>query len=131
MFRDVLEFHLKFGCKVGSMPALPDPTTFALRKRLIEEEVTETLNAMEAGDLPGVADGIADAVYVLLGCAVTYGVDLREIWDAVHEANMAKVGGTRRADGKVMKPPGWVPPDVAGILARQGTLKLLTENHGA
>jgi predicted HAD superfamily Cof-like phosphohydrolase len=25
----------------------------------------------------------------------------------------------RRADGKVMKPDGWTPPDIAGVLERQ------------
>jgi hypothetical protein len=31
---------------------------------------------------------------------------------------MAKVGGRRRADGKWLKPAGWSPPDIAGLLAR-------------
>lgn len=33
---------------------------------------------------------------------------------------MAKLGGPRRADGKVMKPIGWRPPDIEGVLNRQG-----------
>jgi hypothetical protein len=30
---------------------------------------------------------------------------------------MRKVGGAKRPDGKILKPEGWVPPDVAGVLA--------------
>jgi hypothetical protein len=37
----------------------------------------------------------------------------------VHEADRGKVGGGVRGDGKVLKPEGWVAPDVAGVLARQ------------
>ncbi len=38
-------------------------------------------------------------------------------WDEVHRSNMAKVGGPIRGDGKRLKPEGWTPPDVAGVLA--------------
>jgi hypothetical protein len=71
-----------------------------------------------------VADGIVDAIYVLIGAAITYGIDIRPVWQAVHAANMAKEGGATREDGKVQKPPGWQPPDIAGILAAQGPLQL-------
>jgi hypothetical protein len=89
---------------------------------LVCEEIVELDRAMERGDLPGVADAVADAVYVLLGLAVTFGIDMRPVWAAVHAANMAKVGGPRRADGKRLKPDGWEPPDIAAILARQPPL---------
>jgi hypothetical protein len=32
---------------------------------------------------------------------------------------MDKVGGAIRGDGKVLKPAGWQPPDIAGALASQ------------
>jgi hypothetical protein len=52
--------------------------------------------------------------------AVEGGIDLRPLWVAVQAANLAKVGGSKRADGKVLKTPGWVPPDIAGLLRQQG-----------
>jgi len=70
-------------------------------------------------DLVEIADGIGDVIYVLLGTAVSYGIDLRPIFDAIHDSNMKKVGGCTRDDGKIMKPEGWVPPDIEGILAAQ------------
>ena len=52
-----------------------------------------------------------------------YGIDIRPIWDEVHRTNMAKEGGGSRTDGKIMKPAGWQPPDIAGLLARQDGMK--------
>jgi hypothetical protein len=35
---------------------------------------------------------------------------------------MAKEGGGAREDGKILKPPGWVAPDIAGVLRKHGWL---------
>jgi predicted HAD superfamily Cof-like phosphohydrolase len=77
---------------------------------------------MQIGDLVGIADGIADSVYVLVGTALEYGIPLDRVWGAVHSANMAKVDPVtgkvrKRFDGKVLKPDGWKRPDIAAILA--------------
>lgn len=119
-FEDVLEFHRKFRPNlIGDTPKNPPRDTREFRIGIIAEEITETFSAMQNEDLPGVADGIVDSIYVLIGAAVTYGIDLRPVWDEVHRANMAKDGGALRDDQKVAKPPGWVPPDVAGVLGKQ------------
>ena len=120
MYQDVFDFHRKFSAYIGDRPGIPTAGTAELRAELIREEFDELLTAMESGDLPGIADGALDLVYVVLGTLVSYGIDARPIWVAIHAANMAKVGGGTRADGKVMKPPGWIAPDVAGLLAKQG-----------
>jgi len=51
--------------------------------------------------------------------AVTWGVDLEPIFQRVHASNMTKTGGVRD-DGKILKGEGFVAPDVAGELERQG-----------
>ncbi len=90
---------------------------------LIREEVNrELLPAMEANDLPEIADAMADAIYVIVGAAIEYGIPLDRVWAAVQNANMAKVdpitGKVRkRADGKVLKPDGWTAPDIVAVLA--------------
>lgn len=71
-------------------------------------------------DLPKAMDAVADLVYVALGAAVTFGVHLGPIWTEVQRTNMAKEGGAVREDGKILKPPGWQPPDVVGILKAEG-----------
>lgn len=114
---DVQEFHVAFGVTIGTTPAIRGEV---LRGSLIREEIGELLIAVNVGDLPNAVDGIVDAIYVLLGTAVTFGVDLGPIWDAVHASNMAKVGGAIRDDGKVLKPDGWTAPDIFGLLVAQG-----------
>ena len=113
----VREFHSKFGCAIGDGPGLREAV---LRRALIVEEALETSEAISRGDLPEAVDGLCDLIYVCLGAAITWGVDLDPIFRAVHESNMAKEGGATRIDGKILKPPGWTPPDVAGLLREQG-----------
>lgn len=62
------------------------------------------------------------------GAAVQFGIDLEPVFEEVHASNLRKVGGTKRADGKQLKPPGWTPTDVDGVLRRQ---RLSAERHGA
>lgn len=113
--RDVEEFHRALEVPVGSSPAIRRPE---LRAALIEEEAREAVDAIRRGDLVGAIDGLCDLLYVGYGAAVEFGVDLAPFWDEVHRTNMAKQGGHVRADGKRLKPPGWTPPDIAGLLDR-------------
>lgn len=122
-FRDVLAFSRKFGAVVGSTPAVPDEDTAAFRHRLVREEADELDDAVMNEDIPAIADACADLIYVVVGLAIAYGIDLRVIWTAVHEANMRKSLTERRGDRKVLKPADWVAPDIAGILAKQSPLE--------
>jgi predicted HAD superfamily Cof-like phosphohydrolase len=121
-YQDIKDFHKEvMGDNFFQHPHLPLPELKELRKQLILEEVNETLKAMDENDLVEIADGIADSIVVLLGTAVTYGIDLRPVWDEVHRTNMAKKDGPIRADGKKLKPEGWKPPDIKKILDKQIT----------
>lgn len=122
MVQDVLDFHLKFGQHVGAEPAYAPFEVMRLRFRLINEEWEELQLAFSAQGIPEIADATADLIYVLIGFMIAMGIDLRPIWTAVQRANMAKVGGAMREDGKVLKPDGWVPPDIASILSIQPSL---------
>ena len=116
----VREFHVKFGCTVNDRPTFEVPRKVAaLRTRLHEEELFELNVAMDHNDLEEIADALADSIYVLLGTAVTYGIDLAPIFAEVHRTNMAKDGGATREDGKILKPEGWQPPDIAGLIEKQ------------
>lgn len=120
------EFHHKFGHPVGMNP---HHGRKELREKLIREEAQETCDAILAGDMIGIADGIADLLYVAIGTAVEYGIDIEPIFDEVHRANMAKVGGATRADGKTLKPEGWKPPRILEELIRQGYKPTSTDIH--
>ncbi len=115
-------FHRLNDLPVRSAPtAAVGGTQLHLRLALIEEEVAELRAAAVAGDLVGVADALADIVYVAYGTALVYGVDLDAVLDEVHASNMTKLGAdgrpVRRADGKILKGPDYRPPDVKSVLA--------------
>jgi NTP pyrophosphatase (non-canonical NTP hydrolase) len=134
IFEDVLEFHEKLAPWVISnngWNARPDAGPVSLYLKLIAEEVGE-LFAATGGlyrvvredvdhsiypplDLIEVADGIADSIVVITGLCLVYGIPLPRVWDEVHRTNMAKEGGPLREDRKIMKPAGWLPPDIEGI----------------
>jgi len=136
MFADVFDFH-RLGCPetTGSLPAVPAPHLVELRIKFIEEEAAELSAALRAGDLPEVADGIGDLIYVLIGLAITCGIDIRPVWGAIHQANLDKVNGrygppSRREDGKTSKPPGWVAPDIFKVLLEQKPLEPTPRGDG-
>merc|ERR1712137_1346834 len=72
------------------------------------------------------ADALVDIEYYMLNCAAKKGFNMSSIFGVVHTANMAKRNPEtgrfeKNADGKVIKPPGWKPPNVEGELLRQFT----------
>lgn len=71
-------------------------------------------------NLPALADALTDTDYISEGTRIEFGINGGPVLAAVHRANMAKVGGTTRNDGKILKPPGWVPPDIHRVLIEQG-----------
>jgi predicted HAD superfamily Cof-like phosphohydrolase len=117
-------FHAAFGLALSDEPTLEvSPEVAELRVRLLAEEMEEYVAAVKADDLVGIADALADIVYVAYGSAVTYGIDLDAVLAEVHRANMSKLDAdgkpVLRDDGKVMKSALYTPPDVAGVLRRQ------------
>ena len=112
---NVEEFHRACNIPIGSSIAIRRPD---LRKNLIEEECKELIEAIDNEDLIEAIDAMCDLQVVVLGTAVEWGIDLQPFWDEVHKTNMAKKDGPVREDGKQLKPEGWKPPDIEGILER-------------
>ena len=140
----VKQFHAAMGQTDRTAPGFPSEEVIRLRVRLITEEYLEFMEAVygregdqsvaammaefdEATkdvhtmiDLAALADATIDLDYVVEGTRLAFGIDGEPLLAAVHAANMAKVGGARRADGKFLKPEGWTPPDITGELKKQG-----------
>tara|TARA_R100001377_G_scaffold43808_1_gene24842 strand:- start:1044 stop:1466 length:423 start_codon:yes stop_codon:yes gene_type:complete len=81
------------------------------RFSLLQEEYFEVIEAAE----PHLKlKELADLVYVTYGYAATYGWDLDEAVNRVHESNMSKLGEdgkpVKDSNGKVMKGNGYKPP---------------------
>lgn len=121
-YQDILTFHKGFQHHIEPFPRIPPDKAQRLRRKLIREETNELLDGLDDRDLVRIADGAADAIVVILGTCVSYGIDLRPIWDEVHRTNMNKLGGGKRADGKTLKPEGWSPPKVKELLDEQRTV---------
>ncbi|MGH7229296.1 MAG: MazG nucleotide pyrophosphohydrolase domain-containing protein [Nitrospiraceae bacterium] len=117
--RMVAEFHRRFGIAIGTIPAVPDETTRSLRVNLIREEFDELQEALVQQDLSAIAKELADLLYVVYGTAVSCGIDLEPVFQEVHRSNLSKVGGSRREDGKWIKPPTYSPACIQPILAAQ------------
>jgi predicted HAD superfamily Cof-like phosphohydrolase len=132
----LIEFHRAMevpGVGEGP-PAMPSPERVRLRLSLIAEEFAEFCEAIgypimlpdfdaswNGGfNMPKAADALADLIYVIEGTNLEFGIDGKAVFDVVHAANMAKIGGPIREDGKRLKPEGWMPPDIEGELRRQG-----------
>lgn len=121
MFEMVRDFHVAFGQRVGRRPGFPEMEERTLRMRLMSEEHREYNAAEDNNDLTNLAVELADIIYIACGTAVSYGIPLDEVFNAIHEANMNKlVDGKviRREDGKIKKPEGWQPADIEGILKK-------------
>jgi predicted HAD superfamily Cof-like phosphohydrolase len=116
-FDDVVEWHQSVGHPVRAhVEDLDVDSEDELGWRLIKEEHKELLSAGQRGNKTGVADGIADLVWVLYSLAARLGINMNAVWSEVRRANFEKTGATRRADGKILKPEGWRPPDIKAAL---------------
>lgn len=121
LLADVAAFHFATGTPVLKEPALPSPERRDLRQKLIREEYNEYMLAEVGHDLVGIADSLADLVYVVVGTALEYGIPLDKVWNAVQQANMRKIDPStgkvrKREDGKVLKPEGWVAPPIETLV---------------
>lgn len=132
-FDDVGRFHGQFDlpvshetwAKTGTrLPGVISTTEFNFRIAFLFEELKELIEGNEAGDLGRVADALVDLVWVALGTAHYCGLPFDALWKEVQRANMEKRPWRegdpikpRNAQGlEIVKPDGWVPPDIEGVL---------------
>jgi len=88
---------------------------------LIEEEYNE-LSA--AQDKVEALDALVDILVVTIGAIHSIGADAEGAWKEVMKTNFAKIdketGKVRkREDGKVLKPVGWIPPDLKPFVTKE------------
>ncbi|MCP4428351.1 MAG: hypothetical protein GY803_28010 [Chloroflexi bacterium] len=121
----IREFHEAMGANQPTRPVLPDKETLILRQTLIDEEYEEVtavyrqlINGQE-NDIAQLVHELTDLLYVAYGAILACGVNPDPIFAEVHRANMQKMNGPRRADGKILKPAGWQPADVRAAIERQ------------
>jgi predicted HAD superfamily Cof-like phosphohydrolase len=84
--------------------------------------LTEHATLGSATDHVGLFDGLLDVIVTTAGAGISAYLPMSQGWQEVVRSNMAKVDRVtgkvrRREDGKVLKPDGWQPPQLATILA--------------
>jgi len=89
-----------------------------LYKTLIEEEYEEFQEACKTNNDAEQLDACFDMIWVIVAYAKARGWDIDGAWDEGAKSNLYKIDNTtgrvlRRADGKILKPSGWQPPDFA------------------
>ena len=88
----VKEFQKLFELPILDKPQLIDKKRAWFRISLIEEELTELKEAVNANELVEVADALCDLQYVLLGAVLEFGMGEKfvEMFNEVHRSNMSK-----------------------------------------
>ncbi|MGD8452657.1 MAG: nucleoside triphosphate pyrophosphohydrolase family protein [Phycisphaerae bacterium] len=115
----VKAFHEKYDAPSRTVPTLISPKDCLRRARLIVGEAAEFVEHADKGDIVEMVDALADILVVTYGTAVEMGVDLEPVFAEVQRSNMSKNGGMD-AGGKILKGPGFSPPNILGELTKQG-----------
>ena len=118
-FRDQEKFMTACGQSVDSLNELQ----YAMYVKLIDEEHQELLEATLSDDRVEQLDALIDILVVTIGAIHSMGADAEGAWKEVMSTNFAKIdrdtGKVRkRDDGKVLKPIGWVPPELAPFVSK-------------
>lgn len=124
----VRQWHEAFEVKNAEVPNIKDPALNDLRLKLLFEELNELAEALSKKDLVEVLDALTDLQFVLDGAYLAFGLSkvkdaaFKEVWNS----NMSKLDRDgcpiRREDGKILKGPNFVEPDLKGVLKKGGLL---------
>ena len=117
VFDDQAQFMRACGQTVGQK----NREQFELYMELIREEFQEL---QDADTHEQVFDALLDLIVVCIGAGHSAGYPMEAGWDAVVVSNLRKIDPTtgqvlRREDGKIVKPEGWRPPNLARLLGEQ------------
>jgi predicted HAD superfamily Cof-like phosphohydrolase len=120
VFRDQAKFMNACGQTVGDR----NIDQFDLYVKLIKEEVDELQVAIDNNDLVEQLDALIDIMVVTVGAVQSLGADGEGAWKEVMSTNFAKIDSLtgrvrKREDGKVLKPVGWRPPELAKYINKE------------
>jgi phosphoribosyl-ATP pyrophosphohydrolase len=122
MFSQVADFHDKVtALPIPIRPSVLDSDDLEWSVNAMKEELEEFEQATLEDNIDGAADAMIDLIYFALGRLVQMGVPAKEVFEAVHEANMQKQQGelSKRPGSKghdAVKPEGWQAPDHTWLL---------------
>ena len=116
-FRDQEKFMKACGQSVDKL----NEDQYNMYLGLIEEEHKELQVAIDANDSVEQLDALIDILVVTIGAIHSAGMDAEGAWKEVMNTNFAKIDKEtglvrKREDGKVLKPLGWKPPELAQFI---------------
>jgi predicted HAD superfamily Cof-like phosphohydrolase len=99
----------------------PNEANYRMYLALIQEEYQELQDAVKAYDKVEQLDALVDILVVTMGAIRAAGWDGEAAWKEVMDTNFAKIDPEtgkfrKREDGKVLKPEGWKPPELAKFI---------------
>lgn len=137
----VREFHQTYNLPIVDDTPSVDRERVDMRMGLIAEEFAELVGAVygkearstvelayqeavtkddHTRDVIESADALADLTYVIYGMALEMGISLPAVLEQVQASNLSKLDAEGkpiyREDGKVLKGPGFFPPNIAKAL---------------
>jgi predicted HAD superfamily Cof-like phosphohydrolase len=100
-----------------------DPGQYDMYLNLIEEEFKELQEARAMNNDVEELDALIDILVVTIGAIHSAGFDAEGAWKEVMKTNFAKIDSEtgkvrKRDDGKVLKPIGWTPPELAPFVSK-------------
>ena len=119
LFRDQEKFMRACDQTVGNL----NKDQYKLYLDLMDEEWKELKAALLMENRVEQLDALLDFIVVTIGAIHSGGFDGEGGWKEVMGTNLAKIdretGKVRkREDGKVLKPVGWVPPELAPFVSK-------------
>jgi len=114
----VLDDQERFMAACGQTTFEDNMNQFFLYIDLIKEELAELEQAVGDQNKTEQLDALLDIMVVCAGALLSRKWDCHGGWAEVVRSNMAKVDPVtgkviKRADGKILKPEGWTPPQLA------------------
>lgn len=112
VFKDVDVFMQAAGQTVGEH----NEQQAKLYEKLITEEYIEFRDAISDQDKVEQLDACFDLIWVTIGYMKSMGWDCDASWNEGAASNLSKIDSEtgkvlKRADGKVLKPADWMPPN--------------------
>jgi predicted HAD superfamily Cof-like phosphohydrolase len=127
--KDISEMHQYYGVneKVQNFDTEKLKQFLQFRMSFLDEELTETKNAVLNNDAEEIVDGLIDLCVVAIGTLDSMGINSYEAWNRVLRANLQKQVGVKPERPNplglpdLIKPVGWKAPSHAdnhGLLTK-------------
>ncbi len=118
---DIYMMHNKYGVREWFEKNKDDKELMRkylmFRMLMINEEMHETLQALNTGNAEEIVDGLIDLCVFAIGTLDVFGVDANKAWDEIYRANMDKKAGVKPGRPNpfglpdLLKPGGWKGPN--------------------